>query len=176
MWSGGRCCHWQAEPDQVRVVWHKAANQFTTGPGGAPLPPYPDAASDYHRFFEHLTAFAGRLREHFPGLQAVYTTSRSYGGFAESAARGEPLSYEEGHALNQWLARNRDLHGLWFGWGPYIWAPDCATSAQNGSGVCYQRSDYQADGVHPADGARARISRMLHERFRREAWYRPASS
>ncbi|HUP59562.1 MAG TPA: hypothetical protein VNA69_03985, partial [Thermoanaerobaculia bacterium] len=31
--------------DQVRVVYHKAANQFTTGPGNAPLPLYPSAGS-----------------------------------------------------------------------------------------------------------------------------------
>ncbi len=29
-------------PDQVRVLWHKAANQFTTVSGGAAKPSYPD--------------------------------------------------------------------------------------------------------------------------------------
>lgn len=49
--------------DQVRVVWHKAANQFTTGPGGRPLPTYPAPGSDYEAFFENLTAFASRVRQ-----------------------------------------------------------------------------------------------------------------
>jgi hypothetical protein len=56
---------------------------------------------------------------------------------------------------------------MWFGWGPYLWAPDCAVGISNGSGVCYRRTDYQADGVHPAAGALEQVSTMLHERLRK---------
>jgi hypothetical protein len=38
--------------------------------------------------------------------------------------------------------------------------------------VCYVRADFQNDGVHPADGGRDKVARMIHERFLREAWYR----
>lgn len=38
----------------------------------------------------------------------------------------------------------------------------------NGLGVCYRRTDYQADGVHPAAGAPEQISPMLHWRLRME--------
>lgn len=158
--------------DQVRVIWHKAANQFTTGPGGAALPIYPSAGSDYENFRNNLSVFASRVRGKFPAVQAVYTSSRSYGGYANSASRGEPLSYEEGHALNQWLAVNAAVDGVWYGWGPYIWAPACGTSPKNASGVCYDRADYVADGVHPSASGRAKVSRMLHARFSQHAWYR----
>jgi hypothetical protein len=159
-------------PDQVRVLWHKAANQFTTGPGGAPLPTYPAAGSDYEAFTRNLTAFAARVRTKFPAVQAVYTSSRSYGGFAGSAARGEPLSYEEGHALNEWLTAHPTVDGVWYGWGPYLWAPACDSGLTNGSNVCYDRSDYVADGVHPSASGQAKVSGLLHKRFREHAWYR----
>jgi len=142
-------------PDQVRVLWHKAADQFTTLPNGAPLPAYPATGSDYDAFFANLTTIAGRVRAKFPSVQAVYVSSRSYGGFADTPARGEPLSHEEGHALNSWLARNREVQGVWYGWGPYLWAPDCAAGVQNVGGVCYVRSDYVSDGVHPSASGQA---------------------
>lgn len=158
--------------DQVRVVYHKAANQFTTQMG-MPYPAYPDPDSDYQNFIENLDVFATRVVQKFPNLQAVYTTSRMYGGFTDNPARGEPLSYEEGHALNTWLADNANAGGVWQGWGPYIWAPDCADGINNASGVCYVESDLQADGTHPAQGARDKIAQMIHDRFLQHAWYAP---
>lgn len=158
--------------DQVRVIWHKAANQFTTAPGGAAKPAYPAAASDYDAFVSNLSLFAARVPAWFPDVQAVYTSSRSYGGFANSAARGEPLSYEEGHALNTWLDAHPVVDGVWYGWGPYLWAPDCATGDTNGGGICYDRGDYVGDGVHPAPSGRAKVSALLHARFLQERWYR----
>ncbi|GMV05003.1 MAG: hypothetical protein AMXMBFR53_12830 [Gemmatimonadota bacterium] len=159
-------------PDQVRVLWHKAANQFTTGPGGSALPPYPDPSSDYFAFHRNLAAFAARVGTELPSVQAVYTSSRSYGGFAPNPGRGEPLSYEEGHALNTWLAEHPVVDGVWYGWGPYLWAPSCVSGVTNRSGTCYERGDYVEDGVHPSDAGRAKIALLLHQRLRREAWYR----
>ena len=159
--------------DQVRVVYHKAANQFTSNTNGSAKPTYPDPAADYFAFETNLGTFAQRLAQKLPAVQAVYTTSRSYGGFAtDQARRGEPLSYEEGHALNQWLAKNKLIGNVWYGWGPYIWAPACG-SGVNGSNTCYVREDYVQDGVHPAPGARDKITSMIHARFSRESWYTP---
>jgi hypothetical protein len=158
------------DPGQVRVLYHKAANQFTGDDDGA-YPPYPDPDSDYENFIANLDTFATRVTEKFPSVQAVYTTSRSYGGFANTATRGEPLSYEEGHALNTWLADNAEVDGVWYGWGPYIWAPSCDSGLVNASDVCYVAEDYRDDGVHPADGALDKISGMIHARFLEEAWY-----
>jgi hypothetical protein len=159
-------------PDQIRVVWHKAASQFTTDPAGNLLPPYPDPASDYFRFYDSLSTFATRLQEKFPSVQAVYTSSRSYGGFARRDRRSEPLSFEEGMALNEWLNNQPDPSPVWFGWGPYIWAPDCASGVTNRSNVCYVRSDFRDDGIHPTREATGKISQMLHSRFMEDGWYR----
>jgi hypothetical protein len=158
--------------DQVRVIYHKAADQFTTGPGNTALPTYPAAGSDYANFLANLSTFATRAPVKFPSLQAVYTTSRSYGGFAGNQnARGEPLSYEEGHALNTSLRDHPRVQGVWYGWGPYIWAPECSVGV-NGTGLCYVRSDYVDDGVHPSLTGRLKVARAIHDRLRQHAWYR----
>jgi hypothetical protein len=158
--------------DQVRVLYHKAANQFTTGPNNLALPLYPHPDSDYERFLSNLAIFAARVPAEFPSAQAVYTSSRSYGGYAPHPGRGEPLSYEEGHALNSWLRHNPTVGGVWHGWGPYLWAPDCATGVTNGAGLCYVRADYVEDGVHPSADGRAKIARAVHDRLLQHAWYR----
>jgi hypothetical protein len=160
-------------PREVRVVWHKAANQFTLAPDGSPKPTYPQEGSDYDALLSHLDVFAQRVAVELPSVQAVYTSSRSYGGYALNAARGEPLSYEEGHALNQWLSENPSVEGVWYGWGPYLWGPDCATGVKNGGGVCYFRGDYGTDGIHPSARGLAKVSALLHARFGEESWYRP---
>ncbi len=159
-------------PEQIRVIYHKAANQYTTLEDGTPLPEYPHVGSDYDAFYENLTRFSARVPRFFPSVQAVYTSSRSYGGFASTPGRGEPLSYEEGHALNSWLSDNPLVDGVWHGWGAYLWAPPCPTARTNGGGVCYQRQDYQADGVHPTATGAGKISFLMHFRLMREDWYR----
>lgn len=159
--------------DQVRVLHHKAATQFGLGPGGSPLPHYPDGDSDYFDFIGYLDAFASRVRGKFPAVQAVYTSSRSYGGFSARSDRGEPLSYEEGHALNSWLAAHREVDGVRYAWGAYLWAPACGSGTpSNGGGICYERGDYVDDGVHPSEAGRLKIARLTHDRLREHGWYR----
>lgn len=160
-------------PTQVRVIYHKAADQFGLGPGGTALPLFPDTGNNYELFRTHLSEFSARVKGKFPSAQAVYTSSRSYGGFNTRPDRGEPQSYEEGHALNTWLAANHTVDGVWYGWGAYLWAPGCSSGIRNAAGVCYDRVDFQADGVHPAPSGRVKIARMMHDRLRSHAWYRP---
>jgi lysophospholipase L1-like esterase len=158
-------------PEQVRVLYHKAANQFTSAAGGGPLPVFPGGGSDYDAFRSNLAAFAARVPTKFPSVQAVYTSSRSYGGFSGSFTRGEPLSYEEGHALNAWLDANDRVGGVWYGWGAYLWAPDCGTGVTNGGSLCYVRDDYVADGVHPSTQGRSKIAEAMHQMLRTHSWY-----
>lgn len=160
--------------DQIRVIYHKAANQFTTSPGGVPLPLYPSLESDFFVFQRNLSVFAERVLTWFPRVVAVYTSSRSFGGFSSTPSRGEPLSYEEGHALNGWLASNPTVHGVWQGWGPYLWAPACTDGVVNGSGICYLRSDFVEDGVHPSAAGRQKVATLIHQRLLRESWYVPS--
>ncbi len=158
--------------DQVRVVLHKAANQFGVGTGGVALPLYPAPAANFFAFTRNLSAFAARIQPALPGVQAVYTSSRSYGGFSARPDRGEPQAYEEGHALNQWLDANAHVDGVWYGWWAYLWAPECSTGVRSGSGTCYERSDFVNDAVHPSASGEIKIARLMHERLLEEAWYR----
>lgn len=152
--------------DQVRVLYHKAANAERGG-----FPSYPDPDSNYFRVFNYLGEFATRAAAKFPNLQGVFTTSRAYGGFTRDVDRGEPRSYEEGHALNTWLAANPVVDGVWHGWGAYIWAPSCDTELTNASGTCYERGDFNSDGVHPSPAGREKIARLFHARLLQESWY-----
>ncbi len=154
-------------PDQVLVLWHKAAHQFASGQVF-----FPNPTSDYFDFQSSLTTFAQRVTIEMPSVRAVYTTSRSHGGFTANPSRGEPLSYEEGHALNTWLASHASLGGVWHGWGPYIWAGKCGEGLDGIDGLCYVRDDYVADGVHPSESGKAKIVAALHARLMEEAWYR----
>lgn len=159
--------------DQIRVILHKAANQFGLGSTGNALPLYPATGSNYYAFQRNLDAFAARVRSFFPAAQAVYSSSRSYGGFTSRSDRGEPQSYEEGHALNSWLASHATVDGVWHGWWGYLWAPACSTGVRNGSGVCYDRADFVDDAVHPSVDGEVKIARIQHDRLRLENWYRP---
>lgn len=156
--------------DQVRVVHHKAANQFTLV-NGVVAASYPAPDSDYARLQQHLDVFADRVSTWFPALQAVYTTTRSYGGFAPPH-RGEPLSYQSGHAVNQWLRSNGRRGGVWHGWGAYLWALPCGSGVVTAVGLCYERSDFVADGVHPSPVGEAKTSTLMHQRFLAFSWYR----
>ncbi len=159
-------------PEQIRVVYHQAGNSETTYPDGSPLPTYPDPESNYHTLYDNLTAFSERVYRFFPNLQAVYTSSRSYGGFTRTGQRGEPLTYEEGHAVNSWLANNPFINGVWYGWGAYTWAPPCPADIMNGQGICYFQSDFEADGVKLSPAGRGKISWQIHHRLLLEDWYR----
>ena len=172
------------EIDQVRVIYHKAANQFTADPNDPdrPLPAYPDPGSDYQNFYDNLDVFADKAIDKLPSLQAVYTSSRIYGGYATRPSRNEPLTYEEGHALNAWLTDRIGVTGLrggvWFGWGPYLWGGACPAGETSGgpyanrADVCYAREDLASDGMHPGPGAQEKVTRMLHDTLSGAAWYR----
>jgi len=158
-------------PAQVRVALHKAANQYTLDENNQALPVYPDVNSDFYRFKNNLTVFADRVTEYFPQLQAVFTSSRIYGGFTDKIHRGEPLSYEEGHALNQWLEEHESINGVWFGWGPYLWAPACRSGIVNGKGFCYERSDFVQDAIHPTSAGEVKVAKMWHMKLSQYQWY-----
>jgi len=48
---------------------------------------------------------------------------------AASCARraASPTARSVGHALNTWLRQNDEVDGACYGWGPYLWAPDCGS-------------------------------------------------
>jgi hypothetical protein len=77
-----------------------------------------------------------------------------------SVVPGEPLSYEEGHALNRWLGANASVDGVWYGWGGYLWAPACSSGVTNAD-ICYVREDHANDRVHPSATGQGKVSAIL---------------
>lgn len=153
--------------DQVRVVWAKDANQFTTH-----LRTLPDPNADYHDLVRNIAALSQRIGQEFPSVQAIFHSSRIYGGYTDNAARGEPIDYEGGFAVNAVIDQQKrgELPGApWIGWGPYLWSNG---SRPNGSGIFWVESDYNSDRVHPSTSGQTKVADALHRFFLRFDWYR----
>ncbi len=159
--------------DQVKVVWAKDANQDTAD--GITLP---DANADYYDLIANIGALSQKIGVEFPSVQAVFHSSRIYGGYVEDrkqAARGEPISYEGGFAINavieKWQAGQ--LPGApWIGWGPYIWAN--GTTMANASGILWSTADFQGtngDNQHPSAAGATKVADALHAFFMQFDWY-----
>ncbi len=133
----------------------------------AGLPMYPDPASDYYRLMINLDDATAKARQFFPNLQAIYVIP----GINASFKNYEPEVYEMGHAINTWLAANPTINGVSNHWGGYLWAGVCP-SGVNGSGVCWEQSDYEADNIHPSNKGEQKAAEMIHAGFMDEAWFR----
>ena len=160
--------------DQVKVVWAKNADQFTED--GITLP---DPNADYYDLVNNIGALMQRIHTEFPAVQAVFNSSRIYGGYINEqkfAARGEPISYEGGFATNTVIEQfnNGQLQGTppWIGWGPYIWANGLTPNA---SGIFWDRTDFQGnngDNQHPSVHGATKVADALHSFFMQFDWYR----
>jgi hypothetical protein len=160
--------------DQVKVVWAKDANQDTAD--GITLP---DAKADYYDLIANIGALSQKIGDEFPSVQAIFHSSRIYGGYVEEqkqAARGEPISYEGGFAINATIEKwqRGELPGApWIGWGPYIWAN--GTAMANASGIVWERTDFQGmngDNQHPSQAGATKVADALHAFFMQFDWYR----
>jgi hypothetical protein len=116
------------------------------------------------------------LRHHYPNLQQVYVSSRTYGGFAASTLNPEPYAYESGFAV-KWLVQAQveqmrsgtidahtgdidyDAAAPWVAWGPYLWAGDA--SNPRADGFYWTRQDFSADGTHPSQTGRRKVGQLL---------------
>lgn len=160
-------------PGEVRVVWAKNANQFTDH--GRTLP---DPAADYYDLVENISALSQRIGQEFPSVQAIFHTSRIYAGYvreSRQAARGEPLSYEGGYAINEVIRRQQrgELAGApWIGWGPYLWADG---TKPNSFGVQWEPADFEGaagDDPHPSLQGETKVAEALHAFLLGFDWYR----
>ncbi len=159
-------------PEQVRVVWAKNANQFTDH--GRTLP-HPEA--DYHDLVSNITTLSRRVRQEIPSVQAVFHSSRIYGGYVAAArmgSRGEPISFEGGLAINAVIEKQKRgelTDAPWIGWGPYLWADG---RTPNGAGLSWEPADFQDGGTdpHPTATGQTKVADALHRHLLQFAWYR----
>jgi hypothetical protein len=157
---------------QVRVVWAKDADEHTEH--GRTLP---NPQADYYDLVRNIAELSRRIAREFPSVQAIFHTSRIYGGYPTDPqlqrGRGEPLCYEGGFAVNAVIEQyNRgELTGTpWIGWGPYLWSNG---AEPNGSGISWLLGDYdESYPVHVNQAGATKVANALHRFFLQYAWYR----
>jgi hypothetical protein len=150
---------------QVQVVWLKTA--LADEPQG-----FPEKARLLQRT---LHSIVGILGTKFPQLKLVYLSSRIYGGYSETELSPEPIAYESAFAV-KWLIEERinnpspDRRIPWVSWGPYLWADGLTPRSD---GLTWERSDFEADGVHPSAQGALKVATKLFEFFESEPSARP---
>ncbi|MFQ5691042.1 MAG: hypothetical protein ACE5HQ_12310 [Gemmatimonadota bacterium] len=158
--------------DQIKVVWAKDADQFTSQ-----STTLPDPDADYFHLVDNISALSQRIGQEFPSVQAIFHTSRIYGGYVaqpNQRARGEPISYEGGLAINEVIRRQQrgELpRAPWVGWGPYLWADG---TTPNGSGLFWVPADFEGtggDNPHPSLAGETKVAGALQSFFLRFDWY-----
>jgi hypothetical protein len=142
-------------PREVQVVWLK---QAVSGEDRR----FP---RDAKALRANLRSIAQILSRRFPSLRLIYTSSRTYGGYAVTAQNPEPAAYDSGFAV-RWLIQDRmegKLKGPWIGWGPYLWTDGTAGRAD---GLTWTCDDVRKDGTHPSPSGAAKVARLLLEFFK----------
>jgi hypothetical protein len=145
-------------PREVQVVWLKVA---ISGEDRR----FPQ---DARALRTNLKAIARTLARRFPSVRLIYTSSRTYGGYAVTALNPEPAAYDSGYAV-RWLIQDRiegRLKGPWIGWGPYLW-----TDGERGrsDGLIWRCDDVRKDGTHPSPAGAAKVARLLLQFFKSDA-------
>ena len=123
-----------------------------------------------------LRSIVGILRTRFPQLKLVYVSSRIYGGYSESDLSPEPIAYESGFAV-KWLIEERhqqsefrqvDTLGFMGALPMGRWLERRAATA-----LCWERSDFEPDGVHTSEQGALKVATMLLEFFQQDAAAKP---
>jgi hypothetical protein len=168
---------------QVQVVWLGAVRAY-------PTVGLPSANADAFILLGWLGNVYRALRTHYPNLQQIYVSSRTYAGYANIPLNPEPYAYETGFAF-KWLVEGQinqattgvvdpiagdlsPLAGPWLGWGAYLWARDA--SHPRSDGFFWQRTDFEGDGTHESTLGEAKAATLLLQFFKGEpqsrCWFR----
>ena len=163
---------------QVQAVWLKVADAHPH----TPTLPSPDA--DAYTLEVEMGNILRALRVHYPNLQCVFVSSRSYAGYATSDLNPEPYAYESGFAV-KWLIQAQidqianggaivdpragdlsyDTMAPWVAWGPYLWAD--GTIPRESDGLVWLPEDFQTDDfTHPSTLGETKVGTMLLDFFK----------
>lgn len=143
---------------QVQTVWYKEANASPTGDDIA----YAQTLREQHEAIMQI------IRARYANCRIVYGSSRTYGGYAETALNPEPYAYVSGFSV-KWLIQDQIAGdpGLtygaggvspWLQWGPYLWADGLTPRSD---GLTWVRDDFGADGTHPSAQGALKVGNML---------------
>lgn len=160
--------------EQVSAIWAKHAVAGVTGS----FPTHAQTLQGY------LKDFVLEVKTRYPNCKIIYFSSRTYGGYNDTAANPEPYAYESGFAV-KWLieaqsaATDPDLAYATTPvllWGPYLWSN--GTTA-NSEGLSWDCSDFESDGLHPSATGEAKVAAKLNTFFTTSTyttWYRSATN
>lgn len=171
---------------QVAVAWVKLTRLQVVGPCR-------DASANQERaclgpgealLHAELVAVLQALKARFANLELVYLSSRIYGGYADGGPSPEPFAFQSGVAVKavivdqiagepalNWDPSRGPVRAPWLAWGPYLWAD--GTEAGEPDALRWVRSDFEADGIHPAAAARVKVGDHLQEFLLAEPTARP---
>jgi hypothetical protein len=145
-------------PREVQAVWLKAS---INGEDRA----FP---TDAKALRTQLRAIVQILGKRFPNLRQIYTSSRTYGGYAITPVNPEPAAYDSGFAV-KWLVQDRianAIKGPWIGWGPYLWTDGLRGRAD---GFTWSCDDVKDDGTQPSAAGSVKVARQLLRFFKSES-------
>ncbi len=140
---------------QVQAVWLKTALAYQSQG-------FPEKARTLQGELRSILQILGPK---FPQLKLIYFSSRTYGGYSEIDLSPEPIAYESAFAV-KWLIEeciNTPNNSLpWVSWGPYLWADGMTPRSD---GFLWERSDFEADGVHPSGRGMLKVANQLLDFF-----------
>ncbi len=160
---------------QIQAVWMKLTNAYPQSCNNN------DFADFVNKMYEDMRMIMERLNrpdpanpsvKEYPNLKVIYVSSRIYGGYSQDPLSPEHSAYWSGFAMrkliqDQMIGDNSGITYdypilLWGYNGPnattYLWANGVIPRSD---GLTYQCSDLVTDGVHPADGAKIKVTNML---------------
>lgn len=141
---------------QVSAIWCKLAVAGVTGT-------FPTHAEDLQ---EYLRLFVQEVKSRYPNCKIIFFSSRTYGGYNDTAANPEKYAYESGFSV-KWLIEsqiNATEPTLAYAstpvllWGPYLWSNGTTPNSEGLSWVC---SDFEGDGLHPSATGETKVANKL---------------
>ena len=153
---------------QVQAVWMKEAD-------ASPSSPFPGHANILR---DEFIKIAQVVKSKYPNVRQMFSSSRTYGGYASTALNPEPYAYEGAFAV-RWLIEAQisgsdsvnyipasgPVNSPWLAWGPYLWADGVIPRASD-SLQWFCPDFITADGTHPDTSGRLKVANLLEQFFK----------
>ncbi|GAC1420179.1 MAG: hypothetical protein NVSMB53_19000 [Gemmatimonadaceae bacterium] len=166
--------------NQVQAAWVKLEDP-------EPSVSLPADSADANVLLTNLGLVLRSLRIRYPNLRIVFLSSRTYGGYAAIDLNPEPYAYESGFSV-KWAIESQinEMRGLppnprvgtlnytkkaapLIVWGPYLWT---AGATPRSDGLTWERTDFEADGMHPSQSGEGKVGAKLVDFFKNSPYTR----
>jgi hypothetical protein len=160
--------------NQVQAVWVELDDP-------KPSASLPTDTADAYALLANVGQVVRALRVRYPYLRIVFLSSRIYGGYATVDLTREPYAYEDAFSI-KWAIESQimEMRGQSVNpragtlnyarkaaplivWGPYLWADG---PVPRSDGLVWLRSEFEEDGVHPAQTGETKVAGLLIDFFK----------